>query len=536
MRSAIRVMVVVTGVFGGQLVAGQTTPVVKKNDNDKVTGARFVDRVKFQDRLVQGKNSEEMQAGLAAFSPDTAVHLGGAAPAGFFPTQAADTKRGNDVDLLTLVVPADLPSPIDYFDLPLLNDATSGGEFNKSVPEDSQGSQVQDHVFSLPLGEGNYHCTGWCEYDLVKDSRCDYGCDCAFGSDGVNVSCSPWSLGGWLSMGIYDNDQGRDGSLGNSPLVFNNVAEEYQLQQVWMYVKREVKNGGCGWAWGLRADLMFGSDGLKTQAYGDGSWDASWDTSSQYGFALPRFYGELAYNDWRVKIGHFYTIIGYEVVQAPNNFFSSHAYTFGYNQPLTHTGILAEKPLNDLVTLYGGYTLGWDTGFDNRNDGSTFLGGIGMHFTNELDAFYATSFGDPGDNPAGNSATYTHSLIVDWSLNDRLDYVFQNDFQTRSSTIAGGKTYGLSQYLIYALTNKLSTGMRYEWFRDSRSERGVAGASEHFHALTMGLNFKLTNNLWIKPEMRYDWTDRDDTFVGAAFDDGTEANLFYWGSQLLYTF
>ena len=40
-----------------------------------------------------------------------------------------------------------------------------------------------------------------------------------------------------------------------------------------------------------------------------------------YGFALPQVYGEVAMGDLSVKMGHFFTIIGYEVVTAPDNFF-----------------------------------------------------------------------------------------------------------------------------------------------------------------------------------------------------------------------
>ena len=46
------------------------------------------------------------------------------------------------------------------------------------------------------------------------------------------------------------------------------------------------------------------------------------------------------YNDWKIKLGHFYTPIGYEVVPANGNFFYTHAYTMQYGEPFTHTGVL----------------------------------------------------------------------------------------------------------------------------------------------------------------------------------------------------
>ena len=94
--------------------------------------------------------------------------------------------------------------------------------------------------------------------------------------------------------------------------------------------------------WGYRGDILYGVDAQKTQAYGNnsGSWDNSFD-NGVYGWAIPQAYAEVAYGDWSVKVGHFFTIIGYEVVPDVGNFFYSHSYTMFNSEPFTHTGILA---------------------------------------------------------------------------------------------------------------------------------------------------------------------------------------------------
>jgi len=84
-------------------------------------------------------------------------------------------------------------------------------------------------------------------------------------------------------------------------------------------------------------------------------------------------------------LGHFYTILGYEVVTAPDNFFYTHGYNsyqqptgFGVfvNEPFTHTGTLAsDSGTSGSVEYYGGYTLGWDTGYESLGEpapGATF--------------------------------------------------------------------------------------------------------------------------------------------------------------------
>lgn len=364
---------------------------------------------------------------------------------------------------------------------------------------------------------------------------CEACCDVGSCDDGCTGRCASryLDIGGWLANGFYDNSHGLEGPSANSPLGFNNIGEEFQVNQAWIYMGREADNGGSGMAFGFQADFMFGTDGPDTSAFGDGSFDNDWTTSGQYGFAFPQLYAEVALGNTLLKVGHFFTIIGYEVVQAPGNFFYSHAYTMYYNRPFTHTGVLAETPIGENITAHYGYTLGWDTGFDNRNDGSTFLGGVGIQLTDNVHATYATTFGDPGDNATTSTEAFMQSLVIDVALGDDVNYVFQSDFQTRTPNEGNTyENYGINQYLILALTDALSTGLRYEWYRDGAAAVDPTGGLNHFHALSVGANYRVSDNILFKPEMRYDLVDRDDASgVGGPFAGGTKRSQFTWGGQ-----
>lgn len=75
--------------------------------------------------------------------------------------------------------------------------------------------------------------------------------------------------------------------------------------------------------------------------------ERAWRTLLRLGSAAA--YAELNLpigNGIDVKIGHFYTIIGYEVVTAPDNFFITKPYTMQYGEPFTHTGVLASYAFN----------------------------------------------------------------------------------------------------------------------------------------------------------------------------------------------
>src|SRR5690606_37618183 len=108
----------------------------------------------------------------------------------------------------------------------------------------------------------------------------------------------------------------------------------------------------------------------KMQSFGNpgadgrnrGRWDASLD-HGKYGWALPQAYIEYAKNDWTVKVGHFFTPLGYEVIPSVGNFFYSHSLTMFNSEPFTHTGVLSTWSGIDDITIYAGWTAGWDTGF-----------------------------------------------------------------------------------------------------------------------------------------------------------------------------
>ncbi len=140
------------------------------------------------------------------------------------------------------------------------------------------------------------------------------------------------NIGGWFQGGYHSESND----------LFNNQPDDFNLHQAWLYAEKvaESKDGRLGF--GFRIDGMYGIDSGDTQSFGNNPGvfdnDDSFDRGGGYGWAIPQLYGEVAGENWSVKIGHFYTLIGYEVVTAPDNFFYSHAMTMFLSEPFTHTG------------------------------------------------------------------------------------------------------------------------------------------------------------------------------------------------------
>ncbi|MFK7820164.1 MAG: outer membrane beta-barrel protein [Planctomycetaceae bacterium] len=312
--------------------------------------------------------------------------------------------------------------------------------------------------------------------------------------------------GGWLQGGWHS----RDASSGAGLQRFNTHAHRWNTHQAWLFVEK-VADGSDGLDWGFRVDAMYGVDGADTQAFGNspGRWD--FDNGfdhGQFAFAFPQAYIELASGNWSVKAGHFFTLVGYEVVTAPDNFFYSHAFTMYNSEPFTHTGVLGTYNVNDNVTVYGGWTSGWDTGFDTNNGGSSFLGGVSVGLSEDATATYIATSGNFGTRGNG----YGHSIVLDTQLTDNFNYVIQGDYLDTDGVgplgLLPDRQYGINNYFLYTLSDSLAAGIRYEWWN-------VSGVS--VNDITFGVNIKLRDNLVIRPEVRHDWApglDYAETFLG----------------------
>ena len=60
---------------------------------------------------------------------------------------------------------------------------------------------------------------------------------------------------------------------------------------------------GCSADWGYRADIVYGTDAQKTQAFGNDEQRLGRDSfdNGVYGWAMPQAYAEVAYGDWIVQ-------------------------------------------------------------------------------------------------------------------------------------------------------------------------------------------------------------------------------------------
>lgn len=451
--------------------------------------------------------------------------------------QKPELKKGRD--LWSSQFPADAQKA---------NDATEDNDSddNTAGTDDEADNDDDDHA-------DNYDCND------SGTSACDYfyGVGYSLGPDDIDpfavgygfyydpktrwslrdaiMPCSPLVIGGWTSIG-YHSDNTRLSLTPNDLRAYNDRPDQLNLHQQWLFLAKEA-DGSDGLDWGFRTDTIYGTDAQKLQATGNrnadipdrGAWDASLDHGS-YGWAIPQAYGQLAYEDWSIIGGYFLTPIGYDSSLAPDNFFYSHSLTMFNSEPFTHTGVLANYNGFERATVYGGWTLGWDSAFQQNLGGNAFLGGFVYEVSDPILFSYFTSVGDFGyDGENG----YCHSIVTQVRLTDALKYVAQSDYRNSDNSFATPgldiEEYGLSQYLLYRINEFVGAGTRIEWWKSNR----LTPDSQSYYELTMGLNVRPATNVVVRPEVRYDWTPGDDQFFTS---NGEQYNQWVFGVDCIFTY
>ena len=311
----------------------------------------------------------------------------------------------------------------------------------------------------------------------------------------------------------------------NLPL-FNRRKNDFQVHQTWLYFEKTIDTS-CGFDWGGRVDYVYGTDAQDTQAFGipNNHWDNQWDNGPDYGHALPQVYWEAGYGDFTAKMGHFYTIIGNEVVTAPDNFFYSHAYTMYYSEPFTHTGALITYNMSEDLDLFGGYVLGWDSGFDDNGD--AFIGGGSVKLTDDINVTSTLVGGRFADNLTFNERGIMSSTVASVQLTEQLNYIFQTDYLDTEDVNGTQvrKTFGINQYLLRQFGDRFSVGARVEWWNVDAGSTGFYGDNAtatnlqddfDVYAVTLGMNIQPHANIIFRPEIRWDWVYGSDTDLAAA--------------------
>jgi len=363
-------------------------------------------------------------------------------------------------------------------------------------------------------------------------------------------------VSGWLDGGFIGNF-GVPPSKFNGPYNAVDRANEAMMNQVYFIAERTLPTDGSTGI-GYRTDLLYGEDFPLATSLG---WETNpgpqdWNSGEFYGLAIPQLYAEVGNQDISLKLGHFYTIVGYEGVPAVGNFFYQKSYSYQFAGPFNHWGGLVNWKASDNVEVDAGIVNGWNnlaSPYSNAN----FLGRI--RAKNDDNSF-ATSFaiisGNEGNDfsplfqpaPPLTSANRTrYSLLCEWRPTDNVEYVFHQWLGTQADALAGGGTAlwaGIDQYLYYRVSKTWLWGARFEWFQDTNGTRvGLNRPSNpnhvplpgNFYSLTLGPNWVPTGNFLMRPCFRWDFFGGP-TGPRRAYNDGVSNQQTMLGFDMIQKF
>ena len=363
-------------------------------------------------------------------------------------------------------------------------------------------------------------------------------------------------ISGWLDGGFIGNF-GVPPSKFNGPYNAVDRANEAMMNQVYFIAERTLPTDGSNGI-GYRTDLLYGEDFPLAMSLG---WETNpgpqdWNSGEYYGLAIPQLYAEIGNHDISLKLGHFYTIVGYEGVPAVGNFFYQKSYSYQFAGPFNHWGGLVNWRASDNVEVDAGLVNGWN-GLASPYSDANFLGRV--RAKND-DNTFATSFaivsGNEGNDfsplfqpaPPLTSANRTrYSLLFELRPSDNVEYVFHQWLGTQAEGLADGGTAlwtGIDQYLYYRMSKTWLWGARFEWFQDTDGTRvGLNRPSNpnhvplpgNYYSLTVGPNWVPTGNFLMRPCFRWDFFGGP-TGPRRAYNDGVSNQQTMLGFDMIQKF
>jgi hypothetical protein len=218
-----------------------------------------------------------------------------------------------------------------------------------------------------------------------------------------------------------------------------------------------------------------------------------------------------------VKAGKFVTLLGYEVIESPNNLNFSRSNLFVFSSPLTHVGALASYPVTDWLTLTAGPVVGWDVADDN-NDALSWMGQIAFTGVKDLTTTLNFITGPEQFDTKTNPRTVL-DLVVNYTgiknltLGANVDYGREIDEPSLAGTRSRSTDatwWGYAAYVAYDWTEKLRTAVRGEYFRDADGARTLAvgpGSPVSLWEVTATVQYKIWRGLVGRVEYRHDQAD-----------------------------
>lgn len=140
----------------------------------------------------------------------------------------------------------------------------------------------------------------------------------------------------------------------------------------------------------------------------------------------------------------------------------------------------------------------------------------------------------------GLNTEYYQSIVLDVKLTQKWTYVLQSHYRHIEDGAPNGgddNFYSVVNRLAYEINEKAIVGVRYEWFDDTNGTAVFPNSpgAGMWHGLSFGGTYKYCPNVWMRPQIRWDWFDADQGVGPGPWGNATARSRFI-ASFSLFTF
>jgi hypothetical protein len=382
-----------------------------------------------------------------------------------------------------------------------------------------------------------------------------------------------FKVSGFLDVAYTHNFNNPNTNL-NQLHIFDTDANSFSPHMLQLMFERPADGAGSGMdRAGFHARLDFGLDARVTRArtnFAPGTGNNELDFQELYAeYIVP------VGNGLRIQAGKINTLVGYEVINSPENPNFSRSFMFGLGQAFTTTGVRLSYTFNPMVMASIGVINGWDNVDDNNQSksfewllaltphekfGVSFYGSYGAEQSNCGNTSctpYAT-----GSDPSGKR-TVAGSILT-FKATDQDTIILEPYYanEGNASTVSRSRNArwnGVNGYLIHDFNDQWSARFRGEIFEDAGGARtctgginfaggantcssgsspvgintaGAGGIAQTLWENTFTLQYKPFPSLITRTEFRYDKSDKNVFLYGSRPANNQETLSF----QVIYLF
>jgi Putative beta-barrel porin-2, OmpL-like. bbp2 len=391
---------------------------------------------------------------------------------------------------------------------------------------------------------------------------------------------------GWINIG--GNVTAAHGFNGNAPVSYTNTPDIIELDQAVVYIERvpyTVQKTNLDW--GFRLSPIYGENYRYTTALGFFSNQLAYQNHFE-GFDMPMAYAELYVpyigEGILFRLGRYISLPDIEAQLAPNNYMYSHSITYAVDN-YTNTGLnttlkVTKNWMVQFGVSAGTETFPWNAKFTSipgyqgpRDPGAqpTFSGCIQYESNNAWDNIYVCANdinkGQWGyNNLQWYGWTWYHNFSDVFHVSFENYYMFQRGVWNKNYTgpgfannpvnpyfgtawlgmanppneaACGGNSattptctaneYGLLAYWNYRIGTFDNHSLRTEFYNDMKGQR--TGFATSYLDIGLGWQHWFGPQVEVRPEVTY-----YHAFEQPAFSNGTQHNLMYVGSDVIFHF